>query len=272
MAATERQPSTREELKSLLLALHPAAQHSPHRLQHRVQQTNEQRRSSVARMEKEMLKEVPFEIRTVAGIFSLGDVVAYSGGAALLYSLATYFANQGESNVLQIITFVYGIPATVGGLALKYSEIAPVEFKSSPAVEAVRNSKANENMLKIVNECTRWKYGEDHLYEALIALKLGTDLGTPTMKLLTESVTESGEYKLTMVFESINIPFKSWKERGARLGRFFGPNCRSELRVADNAKRLVEMSLITVAEGEDSRPREILDDGSSVPIEEEGNA
>jgi hypothetical protein len=217
-------------------------------------------------MEKEMLKEVPFEIRTIAGIATLGDIVAYSGGAALIYSLATYFANQGESNVLQIVTFVYGIPATVGGLALKYSEIAPVEFKSSPQAESARKSKANENLQKIVNECTRPKYGEDHLYEALQALKLVTDLGTPSMKLLTESVTESGAYKLSMTFESINIPFKSWKERGARFGRFFGPNCRSELRVADPANRLVELSLITVAEGEDSTPLEILDDGSSVPI------
>ena len=39
-----------------------------------------------------------------------------------------------------------------------------------------------------------------------------------------------------------------WKDRAPRYARFFGPNVRATLKKYDSAKRLVELSLITVAE------------------------
>ena len=42
-----------------------------------------------------------------------------------------------------------------------------------------------------------------------------------------------------------------WKDRAPRYARFFGPNVRATLKKYDAANRLVELSLITTAEGEE---------------------
>ena len=57
-----------------------------------------------------------------------------------------------------------------------------------------------------------------------------------------------------------------WKDRAPRYARFFGPNVRATLKKYDAANRLVELSLITTAEGEDDAPLELLANGEYVPV------
>merc|ERR1719261_2129255 len=79
-----------------------------------------------------------------------------------------------------------------------------------------------------------------------------------------------------MTFFSPNTPYRVWKDRAPRFSRFFGPNVRAELRKVDSKKRLVELALITCAEGADDEPLEVLADGSRTAIltaaEEEAEA
>ena len=58
-----------------------------------------------------------------------------------------------------------------------------------------------------------------------------------------------------------------WKDRAPRYARFFGPNVRATLKKYNAAKRQVELSLITLAEGDSDEPLELLSDGSYVPIQ-----
>jgi hypothetical protein len=213
-------------------------------------------------MQEAETKEVPFELR-----LPLGDIVAYTGVAVLLYGLISFFANQGDSDVLQVVAFVYGIPASVGGLALKYAELPPVPLDTSPQAETLRESKANPTLQKIISDTTRYTYGDLHLEKTLIALKLSSSFGPPALSNLSESVTESGEYKFTMRFKSENVGFPVWKKNAFRFPGFFGPGVRSELSKYDSAKRLIEVSLITLAPGEEPSSKELLADGTLAPIE-----
>ena len=79
--------------------------------------------------------EVPFEIR-----LSLGNGVTLSGAVLFVFCIGKFLLNNGESDVVSILGFVYAIPALVGGLALKYAELPPVPFDTSPEAEAKREA------------------------------------------------------------------------------------------------------------------------------------
>lgn len=81
--------------------------------------------------------DVPFEIR-----FSLGNLISASGALLFLFCIGKFLLNNGESDVVSTFGFVYAIPALVGGLALKYAELPPVNLDTTPAAEAARASKA----------------------------------------------------------------------------------------------------------------------------------
>merc|ERR1719182_1183049 len=138
---------------------------------------------------------------------------------------------------------------------------------TTPAAEEARGRKATTIQAKIISDATRFTYGDAHMEDPLKALKLAPrGMGPPTLMNLAEFVTETGEYALTMRFFAPNTPYRVWKDRAPRLSRFFGPNVRATLKKYDAAKRLVEMTLITTAEGEDDAPLELLADGSYVPV------
>ena len=206
--------------------------------------------------------DVPFEVR-----FSIGNVVSISGAVLFVFCIAKFLLNNGESDVISTFGFVYAIPALVGGLALKYAELPPVPLDTSPAAEAARSAKATTIQSKILSDATRFTYGDAHMEDPLKALKLAPrGMGPPTLKNLAESVTETGEYALTMRFFAPNTPYRVWKDRAPRYARFFGPNVRATLKKYDAQKRLVELSLITTSEGEDDTPLEQLEDGTYTPV------
>merc|ERR1719353_31269 len=199
--------------------------------------------------------DVPFEIR-----FSIGNVVTASGALLFAFCILKFLLNNGESDLVSTFGFVYAIPALVGGLALKYAELPPVPLDSTPTAEAARAAKATTIQAKILSDATRFTYGDAHMEDPLKSLKLAPrGMGPPELLAMAESVTESGEYALTMRFFAPNTPYRVWKDRAPRYARFFGPNVRATLKKYDSAKRQVELTLISLAEGESDEPLELLD-------------
>ena len=91
-------------------------------------------------------------------------------------------------------------------------------------------------------------------------------MGPPELKAMSESVTDDGQYALTMRFFAPNTPYRVWKDRAPRYSRFFGPNVRATLKLYDVQRRLVELTLITTSPGDADEPLELLADGTYVPI------
>jgi hypothetical protein len=206
--------------------------------------------------------DVPFEIR-----FSIGNVVSVSGAVLFVFCIGKFLLNNGESDVVSTFGFVYAIPALVGGLALKYAELPPVPLATSPAAESARAQKGTTIQNKILSDATRFTYGDAHMEDPLKALKLAPrGMGPPTLVKLAEKVTPAGEYCLTMRFQAPNTPVRVWQDRAPRYSRFFGPGVRAVLKKYDVQRRLIELSLITVAEGESDEALEELADGTFVPI------
>lgn len=209
-----------------------------------------------------LVTEVPFEIR-----FSIGNVITASGFTLLFYCIVSYLFSNGQADLVQTLGFVYAIPALVGGLALKYAELPPVPFDSTPQAEALREQKGTKIQKKILSDATRFTYGDAHMEEPLKALKLAPrGMGPPILKAMRETISPTGGYHLGMTFFAPNTPYRVWKDRAPRYARFFGPNVRAELRKVSTEDRLVELSLITVDEGESIEPLEQTDDGSLIPI------
>lgn len=205
-----------------------------------------------------LVTEVPFEVR-----FSIGNAITVSGFVLLSYTLISYLLSNGQADLLQTLGFVYAIPALVGGLALKYAELPPVPCESTVQAEQLRETKGTKTQKKILSDATRFTYGDAHMEEPLKALKLAPrGMGPPILKSVREAVSDTGGYELGLTFFAPNTPFRVWKDRAPRYSRFFGPSVRAVLRKVNVAERLVELSLITVEEGEDDRPLELLDDGT----------
>ena len=206
--------------------------------------------------------EVPFEVR-----FSLGNLITGSGLALLLYSVIAFLLNNGESSLLQTLGFVYGIPASLGGAALKYAELPPVPVQTTPEATAAREQLATKVQKKIFSDATRFCYGDAHMEEPLKALKFAPPgRGPPELKQFTESVTPEGAYSMGMTFFAPYTPYTVWKARGKKYATFFGPNIRAEVRKVSSEKRLVELTLITTKDGENTDPLERLADGSLIPL------
>eukprot|EP00956_Cyclotella_meneghiniana_P042138 scaffold248377_cov74-Cyclotella_meneghiniana.AAC.3 len=102
--------------------------------------------------------EPPFEIRG----FSLGNLVIGGGFLVTVLSFAEYLSNSGGDGLnVSGLGFVYGIPITLAGAALKYAEIDPVPCISSPGAEQVFEKKATEIIKKIKQDVTRHRYGDE---------------------------------------------------------------------------------------------------------------
>jgi hypothetical protein len=81
--------------------------------------------------------EPPIQLRG----FSLANVALFGGLAITIVSFYYYFTNGGSVTSLG---FIYGLPITLGGFALKYAEILPVPVESSVAGDRIYEEKATE--------------------------------------------------------------------------------------------------------------------------------
>mmetsp|Transcript_15000 Transcript_15000/g.19122 ORF Transcript_15000/g.19122 Transcript_15000/m.19122 type:complete len:283 (+) Transcript_15000:84-932(+) len=191
--------------------------------------------------------EPPFEIRG----FSLGNLVIGAGIGITVLSFADYLSTAGGDGLsMSGVGFVYGIPIFLAGSALKYAEIEPVPCISTPAVsESLFESKATEIIKKIKQDVTRHRYGDEaHLDTTVKKLGLvipGKDY--PQLKELQEDVTEDGDLAFTMVWQSLDTPYKMWadEKRRKRYETFFGPGVGAEVVKINAEQRMVGIRLTT---------------------------
>ncbi|KAL7523954.1 hypothetical protein ACHAXR_000376, partial [Thalassiosira sp. AJA248-18] len=145
--------------------------------------------------------------------------------------------------------FVYGIPIFLAGAALKYAEIEPVPLISNPQAEAIFESKATEIISKIKQDVTRHRYGDEAHLDTTVK-KLGLVVpgkAYPQLIELQEDVTDDGELAFTMVWQSLDTPYKMWadEKRRKRYETFFGPDVGAEVVKIDAEQRMVGIRLTT---------------------------
>lgn len=190
--------------------------------------------------------EPPFEIRG----FSLGNLVVSAGVVVTVASFASYLSSSGGDGLnLSGLGFVYGIPIFLAGAALKYAEINPVPCISSPGADAVFEAKATEIIKKIKQDVTRHRYGDEAHMDTTVK-KLGLVVpgkAYPQLIELREDVTDGGELAFTMVWQSLETPYKMWADdkRRKRYETFFGPDVGAEVVKIDAEQRMVAIRLTT---------------------------
>ena len=191
--------------------------------------------------------EPPFEIRG----FSLGNLVVGAGVLITALSFAEYLGTAGgDSPTLSGLGFIYGIPIFLAGAALKYAEIEPVPCISSPGVtEPMFEAKATDIIKKIKQDVTRHRYGDEAHLDTTVK-KLGLVVpgkAYPQLVELREDITPEGELAFTMVWQSLDTPYKMWadEKRRKRYETFFGPDVGAEVVKIDAERRMVGIRLTT---------------------------
>lgn len=189
--------------------------------------------------------EPPFEIRG----FSLGNLVIAAGILITVLSFAEYLGDTGsESLNVSGLGFVYGIPVFLAGAALKYAEIDPVPVSSTPAADAIFDSKATDTIQKIKQDVTRHRYGDEAHLDTTVK-KLGLVVPGKTYPQLQQLRQEEidGELAFTMVWQSVDTPYKMWADerRVKKYETFFGPGVSADVVKIDAEQRLVGIRLTT---------------------------
>ena len=131
---------------------------------------------------------------------------------------------------LSLPTIFYGIPILLGGLALKSSELPPAELLPADAAAlALRQAPASQTLRKLVQDVTRWRYGQKaHLESSLEALKLWDEDEPPQLISVAEQAVD-GRYAVTLHFRTAGVPMARWHEKRERLGRFFDKGLTAQL-------------------------------------------
>ncbi len=160
-------------------------------------------------------------------LLSPGSLVTIAGASLSVIGWIGYAT--GNPN-LSLPTIFYGIPILLGGLALKSSELPPVERLTPPAdFRELRERPESEPLRKLLADVLRWRYGQKaHLESSLEALKLWDEDKPPQLRSIEELACDGG-YGLRLRFACGAVPYERWQERQERLGRFFGSGLRAEL-------------------------------------------
>jgi hypothetical protein len=171
------------------------------------------------------------------------------------------FQHADSASPSQSLGFVYGLPITLGGFALKYAEINPVPVENDEEFADLWEEKATETMKKIRDDVTRHRYGDDaHLDTTLEKLGLvNPGKKFPQLQKLVLSKEDGGELGMAMVFQSVDTPYKVWADpaRMRSYETFFGPGINSKVTKVSKEERLVSISIIT---GEAKKGSGALDD------------
>lgn len=189
--------------------------------------------------------EPPFEIRG----FSLGNLVILGGVLITILSFTEYLSDSGSEGLnVSGLGFVYGIPIFLAGAALKYAEIEPVPCWATPQSEAIFESKATEIIQKVKQDVTRHRYGDEAHLDTTVK-KLGLVIpgkAYPQLRELRQE-EENGELAFTMVWQSLDTPYKMWNDekRRQKYESFFGPGVGAEVVKIDAEERLVGIKLTT---------------------------
>jgi len=195
--------------------------------------------------------EPPFEIRGL----SLGNAVLGGGILVTLLSFVDYLGNSGDSGLsVSGLGFVYGIPISLGGCALKYAEIEPVPCITARDAEGLFDKCQTDTIAKIKQDVTRHRYGDEAHLDTTVK-KLGLVIpgkAYPQLKELREENTD-GQLSFSMVFQSLETPYKMWADpaRVKKYETFFGPGVSAECVKVDADQRLVAIKLTTGAKKEE---------------------
>lgn len=191
--------------------------------------------------------EPPFEIRG----FSLGNLVIGAGILLTVASFVDYLSDNSDTLSASGLGFVYGIPIFLAGAALKYAEIDPVPSFSSKGGEIAFEAKATETLKKIKQDVTRHRYGDEAHLDTTVK-KLGLVVpgkAYPQLRELREDATEDGELIFTIVWQSLDTPYKMWSDerRIKKYETFFGPGVTADVIKIDAEQRLVGIQLTTIS-------------------------
>nr|YP_002049498.1 hypothetical protein PCC_0879 [Paulinella chromatophora]ACB43288.1 hypothetical protein PCC_0879 [Paulinella chromatophora] len=172
---------------------------------------------------------------------SPGSLVTVAGAILTVIGSVAYAT---DSPSLSLAGVFYGIPIFLGGLALKSSEIPPaIRLTNSTKYRLLRDSSSAKELSDLLNDVTRWKYGQKaHLESSLEALKLWNQDAPPQL-LEVEEFDRDGCYGLRLRFLLEGVSAERWHERIERIGRFFGARIVAEINESD--KGLLDLILLS---------------------------
>ncbi len=179
----------------------------------------------------EKFGKVPFALLCLIA----GAILTVVGTIAFLMNYAA----------LNMAGFFYGIPLFLGGIAFYITELKPVPLTqpTTPAVVAQRSRQATATQQQILNDLTRYRYGQKaHLDSALKFLGLSpTDEERPEIVGLYETLLDDA-YTLVLGFESPMIPFETWQKKHDKMTAFFGPGVKVLLEHPE--EDLIKVSIV----------------------------
>lgn len=172
-------------------------------------------------------------------LFSPGSLITVAGAVLTVIGSVAYLT---DSPNLSLPAIFYGIPVLLGGLALKSAELPPARRLTDPTLlRPLRDLPENESLRKLLEDVSRWRYGQKaHLESSLEALKLWDEDKPPQLESIEEIEQDNG-YGLRLLFSCQGVPFQRWQDRQDRLGRFFGPGLMAELSQPDSAHLLLTL-------------------------------
>ncbi len=172
-------------------------------------------------------------------LFSPGSLITVAGAVLTVIGSVAYLT---DSPNLSLPAIFYGIPVLLGGLALKSAELPPARRLTDPTLlRPLRDLPENESLRKLLEDVSRWRYGQKaHLESSLEALKLWDEDKPPQLESIEEIQQDNG-YGLRLLFSCQGVPFQRWQDRQDRLGRFFGPGLMAELSQPDSAHLLLTL-------------------------------
>ena len=165
-------------------------------------------------------------------VYSPANIITITGGTLAFIGMTAFFT---ESVNLSVPTFFYGVPILLIGLALKTSEVAPVQLINKELFKTDKFNRPKE-LTDLVKDVTKWRYGiQAHLESSLEVLKLWNEENPPKLIEL-EEITKNDRNGLRMHFEINSVPIDDWFKRQDRLNRFFAKGLESEFIINDNKK------------------------------------
>ena len=167
-------------------------------------------------------------------LFSPANLISVTGAVLTVVGGMAYLT--GAAN-LSVPTLFYGFPIFLAGLALKSSELPPAKRTVPESVLAKVREEGPPELAKLVNDVTRWRYGQNvHLESSLKALKLWDDKNPPQLLEIEELETSAG-YGVRLRFVLAGVSLDRWQDKKERLGRFFAKGLQAEL-VSPNSEEL----------------------------------
>ena len=159
-------------------------------------------------------------------LFSPANLITIGGASLSLIGLTAYFT---DATNLSVPTFFYGVPIFLIGISLKTTEVPPALRVVPSTKYASERGKGPEELGKLINDVTRWRYGQScQLESSLRVLKLW-DIDNPPQMIEIEELVKDGDYGIRMRFKMAGVPLKRWNDKKERLGRFFAKGLSAEL-------------------------------------------